>query len=69
MIDKRAPAQPTPQQEGRLDRMPEADFVAAWKCLVGERPATMLDSRSEMIHILVESTPVAGATDGEPGML
>ena len=35
------------------------DFIAAWRGLVGEPPAIMLDSRSEMIRLLVESIPVA----------
>jgi hypothetical protein len=33
--------------------------VAAWRAIVGEPPAIMLESRSEMIRLLVDSTPAA----------
>jgi hypothetical protein len=33
--------------------------VAAWRVIVGEPPAIMLKSRSEMIRLLVDSTPAA----------
>ena len=63
MVDERATLSgPTSRPEDRLDGMPKADFVAAWEALVGEPPAAMLESRSEMIRILVESTPVAEAS-------
>ncbi|AMB44236.1 MULTISPECIES: hypothetical protein [Methylobacteriaceae] len=39
--------------------LPQADFVARWRSLVGEPPAIMLESRSEMIRLLVESTKAA----------
>lgn len=38
--------------------LPEAVFLKAWRALVGEPPATMLEDRSEMIRILVESSPL-----------
>ena len=36
-----------------------ADFIVRWRNLTGETPAIMLDSRSEMIALLVESVPAA----------
>lgn len=42
-----------------LADMPQAEFVARWRSLVGEPPAIMLESRSEMIRLLVESTKAA----------
>lgn len=63
MIDERAP--PTgsmPQSEDGLTQLSPSEFVAAWETLVGEPPAMMLDSQSEMIRVLVESTPVTPQT-------
>ncbi|MBX9934399.1 MAG: hypothetical protein K2Y56_23275 [Methylobacterium sp.] len=52
-----------------LELMPLADFVSAWRAMVGEPPAVMLKSRSEMIRLLVESVPAAQSkmwiADGE----
>lgn len=60
MIDERARAIGSmSQRQAQLDRMPHADFVAAWKALVGEPPAALLTSRSDMIRILVDSIPPA----------
>lgn len=42
-----------------LTRMPLRDFISRWCWIVGEPPATMLASRSEMIRILVASAPIA----------
>lgn len=42
-----------------LARMPLADFLARWRLLTGELPAAMLDNRSEMLALLVESVPPA----------
>ncbi|WP_246687760.1 hypothetical protein [Methylorubrum extorquens] len=42
-----------------LADLPQADFVARWRSLVGEPPAIMLESRSEMIRLLVDSTEPA----------
>ncbi len=42
-----------------LTRLSVADFVAGWRAIVGEPPAVVLQCRSEMIRILVASTPVA----------
>jgi hypothetical protein len=68
MLDERALLTDTLSlRQSRLESLPETDFVAAWAALVGERPAAMLDSRSEMIRLLVESTLVAEATDGGAG--
>jgi hypothetical protein len=39
--------------------MPPAEFVARWRALTGEPPAVMLDNRSEMLALLVESVPAA----------
>lgn len=52
-------AEPTSQSEDALTHMSQAAFVAAWEIFVGEPPAMMLESRSAMIRLLVESTPVA----------
>jgi hypothetical protein len=51
--DARSPASDT------LAHIPPEDFVAAWRAMVGEPPAIMLESRSEMIRLLVDSTPAA----------
>jgi hypothetical protein len=60
MVDERAmPPEPVTQQEDTLTHIPRAEFVAAWKALVGEPPAAMLESQSEMIRVLVDSTSVA----------
>ena len=48
-----------------LDRMPAADFIARWRLLTGEPPAVMLDSRSEMLALMVESVPAAPLTLAE----
>jgi hypothetical protein len=53
------PTEPVPQPEDSLTRMPQPEFIAGWKALVGEPPATMLEDRAEMIRVLVESTPIA----------
>ena len=53
------PTEPVPQPEDTLTQMPKPEFIAGWKALVGEPPAAMLEDRSEMIRVLVESTPVA----------
>jgi hypothetical protein len=42
-----------------LAHISHADFTLAWCAIVGEPPALMLESRSEMIRLLVESIPVA----------
>ncbi|MCJ2124482.1 hypothetical protein [Methylobacterium sp. J-077] len=53
------PTEPVPQLEDTLTQMPQPEFIAGWKALVGEPPATMLEDRSEMIRVLVESAPIA----------
>ena len=64
MINERAAsAEPISQPEDRLAHMPEAEFLAAWKALVGEPPAAMLESRSEMIRVLVDSSPTVPAME------
>ncbi|WP_373622537.1 hypothetical protein [Methylobacterium sp. OAE515] len=35
------------------------DFVRRWRMLTGEPPAVLLASRTEMLALLVESTPAA----------
>lgn len=68
------PTEPVPQPEDTLTQMPQPEFIAGWKALVGEPPATMLEDRSEMIRVLVESTPIAPlegvdvAADGDEEM-
>jgi len=55
---------PVSQSEDTLAHMSQPEFIAAWKAMVGEPPATMLGSRSAMIRLLVDSTsiePLAGA--------
>lgn len=52
MSDDSGPAVPD-----TLADLPEAEFVSHWRSIVGEPPAIMLESRSEMIQVLVESTP------------
>lgn len=54
-----APVESMSQPEDQLAQIPEAQFLAAWKALVGEPPAAMLESRSEMIRVLVGSIPTA----------
>ena len=46
------------QGEDTLARMSQPEFIAAWKAMVGEPPAMMLSSRSEMIRLLVDSTSI-----------
>lgn len=61
MVDEHAAqAEPMLQHEDALNRIPSAEFVAVWRSLVGEPPAMMLESRSEMIRLLVDSIPIAG---------
>lgn len=38
-----------------LNEMSRADFVLAWRSIVGEPPAVVLDDRAEMIRILAEA--------------
>lgn len=52
-----APVEPMSQPEDQLAHISEVQFLTAWKALVGELPAAMLKSRSEMIKMLVDSTP------------
>ena len=50
----------TPAVRSRtLADLPLRDFIARWRWIVGEPPMIMLESRSEMIGILVQSTPAA----------
>ena len=61
MADKHAhpTTDPLHQNDDRLAHVPQPKFAAAWTALVGEPPALMLESRSEMIRLLVGSVPVA----------
>jgi hypothetical protein len=60
MVDEHTPqAKPVSDLLDRLTHISEPTFVAAWKALVGEPPASMLESRSEMIRLLVASSPIA----------
>lgn len=45
--------------ERDLARLPLSVFVTQWRFLTGEPPAIMLESRCEMIALLVQSVPVA----------
>lgn len=49
-----------------LARMPLAAFIAQWRILTGEPPAVMLNSRSEMISLLVASIAAAPLNVGGP---
>lgn len=42
-----------------LARLSQAEFVSHWRSIIGEPPAIMLESRSEMIQLLIESPPAA----------
>jgi hypothetical protein len=53
-----APTEPVYQSEDALLYMSQVEFIAAWAAMVGEPPAIMLESRSEMIQVLVESVPI-----------
>lgn len=55
-----------PPASDTLAHIPPEEFIAAWRTIVGEPPAVLLPSRSEMIRILVESMPVASARIDEP---
>jgi hypothetical protein len=44
---------------GALARLPVAVFVTQWRFITGEPPAIMLESRGEMLALLVQSVPVA----------
>ena len=50
---------PASMEHDTLDAMPEGEFVKGWKAIVGEPPAIMLDSRTDMVRVLVESVPIA----------
>jgi hypothetical protein len=42
-----------------LAELPAAVFVERWRLITGEPPAVLLDSRAEMLALLVQSSPVA----------
>lgn len=39
--------------------LPDPHFIEGWRLITGEPPAILLDSRTEMLALLVESTPEA----------
>ena len=43
-----------------MDELSTEIFADRWKKIVGEPPAAMLDSRRQMLMLLVESLPVEG---------
>jgi hypothetical protein len=53
-----ASTKPESQSEDTLAHMSPPEFIAAWVAMVGEPPAMMLGSRSEMIWLLVDSTSI-----------
>lgn len=53
------PTDPNVTRSDALTRLPLRDFISRWCWIVGEPPAAMLESRSEMIRILVASAPIA----------
>lgn len=66
MITPSSPAHPS-RNKNALACLPHAEFVEGWRRIVGEPPAVMLDSRSEMIKLLLESVPIADPAQG-PGV-
>lgn len=44
---------------GAMADLPTAVFVERWRLITGEPPAILLNSRTAMLALLVESTPVA----------
>ena len=50
---------PASVEPDTLEAMPQGEFVRGWKAIVGEPPAIMLDSRTDMVRVLVESVPIA----------
>ena len=60
MSDERTRSiQPLLQRAGRRTPVSRSEFIAIWTALVGEPPAIMLDNHSEMIRLLIDSSPVA----------
>jgi hypothetical protein len=60
MINLRvASTEPVSQSEDTLAHISHDKFLAAWEAMVGEPPAMMLESRSAMIRVLLESAPIA----------
>lgn len=53
------PYETDPLRPDTLAHISQADFAHAWCTIVGEPPALMLESRSEMIRLLVDSIPAA----------
>ncbi|MGU3542006.1 hypothetical protein [Methylobacterium sp. A52T] len=49
-------------EQDALAELPAGDFVRRWRQITGEPPAILLNSRSEMIALLVESVPMAPLT-------
>jgi hypothetical protein len=62
----RSPASCVTPKLDALERIPLAEFIACWRLLTGEPPAVMLDDRSQMLALLVESVPAAQLTLPEP---
>lgn len=48
--------------EGVIENISAKLFVERWKELIGDTPAAMLDSRREMLILLIESLPAVGLT-------
>jgi hypothetical protein len=57
------PAQTLPgcstSSAGAVADLPTAVFVERWRLITGEPPAILLNSRTAMLALLVECTPVA----------
>ena len=47
--------------------LPLLDFIARWRWLVGESPAAVLESRSDVIGIRVQSAPIEPMVPAEQG--
>lgn len=67
MISKRVePTQPMSTSEDALTDILQPAFVAGWAALVGEPPAMMLENRSEIIRVLVDSVLIVPLTGSVP---
>lgn len=60
MIEPEDDPRAIPKRQASIEVLPRSVFIEQWKKLVGEPPATMLESRSLMLALLVESVPAKG---------
>lgn len=57
MIEPEDDPQTALKPHASIDSLSYNSFIEQWKRLVGEPPAAMLESRSLMLALLVESVP------------